>query len=130
MQIDQVLDVIDRASAWAWIRRQYLPGAVICPGCGATITGAKALAAFERLERTYCSEHRSSFHPMAAIPMLRGTEWEPEEFVKLLLLSGLGQHPAYIGKLLGKSSACVRDMLDRIAIWTPQPAQSGLGLTL
>jgi len=116
MQLATVLDIIDRPAAWAWIRRQYLPDGVICPVCGAMVTGSLALAAFEALKRTYCSAHGSSFRPLGAIAPLRGTEWTPEEFVKLLLLSGAGQGPGEISTLLGKSTACVRDMLERLAV--------------
>jgi len=116
MQLDQVLDIIDRPQAWAWIRRAYLPDGVICPVCGATITGARALAAFDELERTWCTGHGGSFRAQAAIAPLRGTEWAPEEFVKFLLLSGAGMDSARIAPLLGKSAACVRDMAARVAV--------------
>jgi len=116
MQLATVLDIIDRPAAWAWIRRQYLPNGVICPVCGAVVDGALALSSFEALKRTYCRAHGSAFRPLAAIAPLRGTEWAPEEFVKLLLLSGAGQGAGEISALLGKSSACVRDMLDRLAV--------------
>jgi hypothetical protein len=116
MKIEQLLDIIDRPTAWAWIRRQYLPAGIICPVCGAIITGTKPLASFKALERTYCRAHGSSFRPMATIAPLRGTEWEPEEFVKLLLLHFSAVPVPHIGKLLGKSPGCVRDMLDRLAV--------------
>lgn len=116
MKLGQVLDIIDRPTAWAWIRKTYLPNGVICPTCGAVITGSRALASFEALERTYCSNHGSSFRPMSTIAPLRGTEWGPEEFVKLLLLDSAGIFPADIAAVLGKSVSCVRGMLDRLAV--------------
>lgn len=121
MKLDSVLDIIDRQTAWAWIRRTYLPDGVICPVCGSTITGAKALASFVALERTYCTGHGSAFRPMAAIAPLRGTEWAPEEFVKLLLLHLAEQTASDIGALLGKSAGCVRDMQARLSILDHNP---------
>lgn len=116
MKLEQILDIIDRPTAWAWIRRTYLPAGVVCPVCGAMITGSLALASFSDLKRTYCTGHGGSFRPQAAIAPLRGTEWAPEEFVKLLILSGAGQGTADIAPLLGKSAGCVRDMLDRLSV--------------
>jgi hypothetical protein len=121
MELDSVLDIIDRVTAWAWIRRTYLPDGVVCPVCGATITGTKALASFTNLERTYCRAHGSAFRPLAAIAPLRGTEWAPEEFVKLLLLHLAEQSASDIGALLGKSAGCVRDMLERLAVLDHKP---------
>ena len=116
MKLDNVLDIIDRQIAWAWIRRTYLPDGVICPVCGSTVTGVKALASFVALERTYCTGHGSTFRPLSAIAPLRGTEWAPEEFVKLMFLHLAEQSTSDIAALLGKSSGCVRGMLDRIAV--------------
>lgn len=116
MKLDNVLDVIDRQNAWAWIRRTYLPDGVICPVCGSTVTGVKALASFVALERTYCTGHGSAFRPLSAIAPLRGTEWAPEEFVKLLILHLAEQNASDIAALLGKSVGCVRDMLGRLAV--------------
>ncbi len=116
MKLDNVLDIIDRPTAWAWIRRTYLPDGVVCPVCGAIVTGAKALASFADLERTYCTGHRSTFRPLSAIAPLRGTEWAPEEFVKLLVLHLAEQSASDIAALLGKSAGCVRGMLDRLAV--------------
>lgn len=116
MKLDSVLDIIDRPAAWAWIRKEYFPAGVICPVCGSTITGTRALVSFEAIERTYCRSHCGSFRPLAAIAPLRGTEWQPEEFVKLLLLHLAEQSASDIAALLGKSTSCVRDMLDRLAV--------------
>jgi len=116
MKIEQVLDIIDRSTAWAWIRRQHLPNGPACPGCEQIITGKLALEAFSGLKRTYCKSCGSNSPARAFIPVLRGTEWQPEEYCKLLLLHLSGQQPAYIATLLGKSTSCVRDMLDRLAV--------------
>ena len=126
MQIEQILDVIDRRSAWSWIRRAYLPDGVKCPVCGAGITGDRALASFEAMERTYCKSHRSCFRPGSAIVPLRGTEWAPEEFVKLLLLQACGKDAAGVARILGKSTACVRDMFDRLEVSERLAVQVGL----
>ena len=69
------------------------------------------------MKRTYCGNHKSSFHPMATIPVMRGTEWEPEEFVKFLLLNQLKQSVAEISEILGKSPACVREMLIKVDMY-------------
>ena len=116
MRLGQVLDIIDRGAAWAWIRRQYLPDGPACPGCGQTITGQRALEAFDRLERTYCKACGSNSPARAFVQVLKGTEWQPEEFCKFLFLHLTGQAPASIATLLGKSPACVRDMVDRLAV--------------
>ena len=117
MKIDQVLNIIDRGNAWHWIRRQYLPdGWPTCLTCSQLITGPRAQEAFARMERTYCKSCGSNSPARAFIPVLRGTEWLPEEYVKFLLLHLAGQQPAYIATLLGKSSACIRDMVDRLAV--------------
>jgi hypothetical protein len=120
MKIEQVLTVIDRGAAWAWIRQLHFPAGLICPGCGNVIAGQRALASFERLERTYCRTCGVSSAARAFIPVLRSTEWQPEEFVKFLILNLTGQHPAYIGKLLGKSTTCVREMIDKVALLAPE----------
>lgn len=129
MQLEALLDIVDRPAAWRWIVRRYLPGGVVCPGCGAPITGEKALAAFDALERTYCRACAKTFRPRAVTP-LAGTEWEPEEFVKLLLLAASGRRPADIARLFGKSAGCVRDMLERVdlleaALAVPGVSQPG-----
>ncbi len=116
MKLDSVLDIIDRPTAWAWICRTYLPDGVVCPVCGHVITGDRALASFVALERTYCTGHKSAFRPLSAIAPLRGTEWAPEEFVKLLMLHLAEQSASDIAALLGKSAGCVRDMLGRLAV--------------
>lgn len=121
MKLEQVLKTIDRAGAWSWIRETYLPAGPACPGCGQIITGSRALDAFARMERTYCKECGSNSPARAFVQVLRGTEWQPEEYVKLLILQLTGQHPAYIGAILGKSSSCVRDMIHRLEILTETP---------
>ena len=50
--------------------------------------------------------------------MLRGTEWQPEEYVKFLFLHLADWSPAEIGVLLGKSSSCVREMILRVEALT------------
>jgi hypothetical protein len=121
MKLDRILDIIDRPTAWAWIRRQYLPDGPICPGCGQAITGHRALVSFDNLERTYCKSCGSNSPARAFIPMLRGTEWQPEEYCKLLLLQATCVPLAYIAALLGKSAGCVRDMLERLAVLDMKP---------
>jgi hypothetical protein len=119
MTIAQVLDIIDRPAAWAWIRRQYLPDGPICPSCGKAITGPRALEAFERMDRTYCKSCGSNSPARAFIPVLRGTEWQPEEYVKFLFFHLFAQQAlqaAQAATLLGKSLACVRDMAGRLAV--------------
>lgn len=116
MKIEHVLAVIDRPAAWAWIRAHYLPAGVICPSCGATVVGSRAINSFIAMARTYCKSCGGTFQAKAAIPVLRGTEWHPEEYVKLILLHLAGQQPAQIAGILGKSTSCVRGMLDRIEI--------------
>lgn len=113
MEIEQILDIIDRPTAWAFIRKTHLADGVKCPNCGAVITGTRALASFKAYDRTYCQTHGSTFQPKSAIAQLRGTEWTPEDYVKLRLLNLLPMPLAAIAKILGKSSPCVRDMLDR-----------------
>lgn len=114
MQLEDLLNIIDRPSAWRWICRQYFPDGVKCPRCGAPITGKRALETFETGgEKVFCSACGRSFRTRAVTPMA-GTEWEPEEFVKLLLMDHFGMSPAPIAPLLGKSARCVRDMLERI----------------
>lgn len=115
ISLEQILAAIDRASAWAWVRQLHLPGGVICPVCGAVVTGSRALASFENLERTYCAAHGSTFRPQSAVAQLRGTEWSPEEYWKLRLLHQVQLPPAEIARILGKSAGCVRDMIDRCA---------------
>lgn len=116
MNLAAVLDIVDRPTAWAWIRRTHLPDGVRCPVCGAVIDGTRALAAFEGLERTYCRAHGAAFRPQAAVAVLRGTEWSPEEYVKFLLLHHTGKQSGEIAALLGKSAGCVRDMAARVAV--------------
>jgi hypothetical protein len=119
MKIEHVLEVIDRPTAWAWIRRTHLGDGVKCPGCGAAITGVRALASFEAGRRTYCVAHGDVFQAQAAVPQLRGTMWTPEGYVKLRILSVLQHPPAEIARILRKSTACVRDMIDRCVALDP-----------
>jgi hypothetical protein len=113
MKIEQILDIIDRPTAWAFIRKIHLGSSVKCPICGAVITGTQALASFEAMKRTFCRTHNSTFQAKSAIAQLRGTEWTPEDYVKLRLLHLLPVPPADIARILGKSVSCVRDMLDK-----------------
>jgi len=115
ISLEQILAAIDRASAWAWVRRIHLPGGVVCPVCGAIVTGSRAIASFVALERTYCAAHGSTFRPQSAVAQLRGTEWSPEEYWKLRLLHKLQLPAAEIARILGKSAGCVRDMIDKCA---------------
>ena len=116
MNLAAVLDIVDRSTAWAWIRRTHLPDGLRCPVCGAVIDGDLALKAFTAMKRTYCRAHGAAFRPQAAVAVLRGTEWTPEEYVKFLLLHGAGKGAADIAVLLGKSAACVRDMAARVSV--------------
>lgn len=115
MNLAAVLDIVDRATAWAWIQRTHLPDGVQCPVCGAMVDGELALRAFRSLKRTYCRHHGGAFRPQAAVAVLRGTEWAPEEYVKFLLMLHSGSTDADISVLLGKSVGCVRDMSARVA---------------
>lgn len=115
MQLEEILDIIDRPAAWRWIVRRYFPDGVKCPNCGSPITGEKALAAFSCQERTYCRNCDKSFRPRALTP-LAGTEWEPEEFVKLMALSVSGRRTVEIAETLGKSAGCVKGMIERVEL--------------
>jgi hypothetical protein len=126
MELSQVLGVVERGAAWWWIREQYLPAGPICPSCRNVITGPLALEAFALLKRTYCKSCGSNSPARAFIPVLRGTEWQPEEYIKFLFLHLAALHPSYIASLLGKSPACVRDMIDRQRIQTPDPLSGQL----
>jgi hypothetical protein len=113
MNIEQILDIIDRPTAWAFICKTHLGNVVKCPICGAIVTGTKALASFAAMNRTYCKSHGSTFQAKSAVAQLSGTEWTPEDYVKLRLLNLVPLPPAEIAKILRKSQPCVRDMLNR-----------------
>ena len=115
MQLESILDIVSRPAAWRWIVQRYAPGGVVCPACGAPITGERALAAFEAMERTYCRACDRTFRPRSVTP-LAGTAWEPEEFVRLLLLDCAHWKTTDIARQLGKSAGCVRDMLERVEL--------------
>lgn len=116
MTLSQLLDIIDRASAWEFLKKNCMPGQVFCPICGAKITGRRALAAYDAGRLTYCRAHKSSFRPLAAVRQLRYTEWEPEQYVKFLILNECRMPVAEIAQILGKSRACIIDMCTRVSI--------------
>ncbi len=127
MKLETVLDIVEPGAAWFWIRRQYLPDGPVCPTCGQIVTGDRALEAFARMDRTYCKCCGSNSPARAFVRQLRGTEWQPEEYCKLMLLHLCGLHPSYIAKLLGKSGQCVRDMLHRVEVLDQMiPLETGL----
>lgn len=113
IKIEHLLDVFTRPASWSWITERYLPKGVFCPRCKTKITGSRALAAFREIGRVYCRACRSIFSARAVTP-LAATEWQPEQFVKLIVLHGAGRTPGEIGDTLGKSCDAVSDMLDRI----------------
>lgn len=113
MQIEDCLDIIGRDASWGWIVRQFLPQGPACPSCSAPISSKKALARFFSLERTYCKECDRVFRPTAGSP-IHETRWQPEEFVKLMILDLAGRSPVEIGQHLGKSASSVRDMLAKV----------------
>ena len=116
MNLNSLLDTITRAAAWAWIRREYISTGPVCPRCGSSITGPKALASFEAYaEKVYCSGCSREFRIKGITP-LAGTEWEPEEFVRLLLLDKANVPLPIIATALGKSTRCIRDMIDRLEL--------------
>lgn len=133
MKIEQILDIIDRPTAWAFIRKTHLGDVVKCPICGAVITGNLALASFAAMDRTYCKAHGSTFQAKSAVAQLRGTEWTPEDYVKLRLLNLVPLPMADIARILGKSAPCVRNMLDRCValegLMRPDPSFMAGGFT-
>jgi transposase-like protein len=115
IQLEDALDAITKESAWKWIHQRYLPQGVTCPSCGSAISTEKALAAWWKQERTYCKACDSSFRAKSVTP-LAGTEWEADEYVKLIILVGTGRRVSDIARILGKSHGAVKAMIDRIEI--------------
>lgn len=111
----EILPVISRAAAWEWMQHRYLAAGPVC-ACGAAITGARPLDAWNNLRTVYCSSCGRRTVPTAGTP-IAGTSWQPEEFLQLLLLRSVGQSAAQISAVLGKSTATVADMIDRHALW-------------
>jgi transposase-like protein len=115
VKIEEVLAAVVRPAAWSWMQHRYLQSGPTCPACAERIIGARALAAWHELRRVYCASCGRSFAPTAGTPISE-TSWQPEEFVQLLLLADAGRTPAQIGAALGKTSACIRDMIERVRL--------------
>lgn len=118
--------VVTRSAAWEWMCREYLSAGPVCPGCGESITGARALAAWRDLGTVYCAGCGRRFVATLGTP-IHQTSWQPEEYLQCLALHVSGRRGSEIAAHLGKSGHAVRDMLDRIAIVhddriTPDPA--------
>ena len=121
MKIEDCLAVIGREPAWSWIIEKFLPAGPSCPGCRAPIGTEKALVSFFQLRRTYCKECDRVFTPTAGSP-IHETSWQPEEFLKLMILSLAGRTPVEIAQHLGKSPATVRDMLAKVELLQVAPS--------
>jgi len=118
IRIEELLDAVVRPAAWSWMQRRYLPAGPVCPSCSRTITGARALDAWNNLRKVYCAGCGHTFSAKAGTP-IHETSWQPEEYVQCLCLAGAKRTPGQIAKAIGKSSACVRDMLERIRLRHP-----------
>jgi len=116
--LEQLLAAVVRPAAWSWMQRAYLPAGPVCPVCQAAITGARALAAWHDLRKVFCAGCGHTFRPTAGTP-IHETSWQPEEYVQCMLLAAAERTPAQIAAAIGKSSACVRDMLERIRLRHP-----------
>jgi hypothetical protein len=121
VQVEQLLGMVVRPAAWAWMRERYLQSGPVCPGCGAAITGPRALSAWLDLRDVYCAGCGKSFAATVGTP-IHGTSWQPEEFGQLLQLLGAGRTVARIAASLGKSERCVRDMIERLHLVGGVPA--------
>lgn len=114
VRIEEILPAITRSGAWSWMQHRYLPDGPVC-ACGSKITGPRAIAAWHDLRIVYCPCGRrtaaTNGTPIAA------TSWQPEEFLQLIFLRATGQTISEISAVLGKSTATVADMLDRISLW-------------
>jgi len=105
------------------MQRNYLPAGPLCPNCSSRIVGARALTAWREMRKVYCASCGHTFRPTAGTP-IHETSWQPEEFVQCLFLAGAGRSQVQISARLGKSTACVRDMLERIRLRHPtEPPQ-------
>lgn len=113
--IEKALQVVVRSAAWLWMCREYLPAGPICPGCGAPIIGARAIAAFQECGQVYCAGCGKRFRATTGTP-IHETSWQPEEYLQCLILHLAGKSPAAIGAHLGKSGHAVRDMIERIQL--------------
>ncbi len=113
VKAEEMLDAVARSAAWSWMQRRYLQSGPVCQACSAPITGARAVAAWHELRKVYCASCGKESRPTVGTPIY-GTSWQPEEYVQLLLLDQAGRTSAQIAAALGKSAACVRDMIDRI----------------
>jgi transposase-like protein len=117
IQTEELLAVFERAPSWSWIVGKYLAGRPICPRCGQDLQGEKPRESFLSLERTFCRSCNKKFTPTEGTPLHR-TRWQPEEFVRLIYMVGVGLSLARIGKALGKSPESIRDMLERARLAT------------
>lgn len=116
IETEELLAVVTRLAAWEWMQRRYLQSGPVCPSCQSPITGARALAAWQDLRKVYCAGCGHTFRPTSGTP-IHETSWQPEELVKLLLLVDAGRTAAQMASSLGKSSRCIRDMLERVRLW-------------
>ena len=116
--VEAILPVIHRSAAWDWMRRRYLPAGPVC-GCGVAITGDRALAAWQDGRVVYCSACGKRSAATTGTP-IQSTSWQPEEYLQLLVLLAAGRSADKIAAVLGKSAACVRDMVERIRLIHPE----------
>jgi hypothetical protein len=121
MELTYWLETIDRNSAWKRMARRYHPGGPICPKCSELITGTRALFAYSEMRNVYCRACQAEFSATAGTP-IHATSWQPEQFVRLVILSEAGMAANDIAALVGKSTACVRDMLERLELACPSTA--------
>ena len=110
-----VLSVISAEAAWGWMIQEYLGGVPACPRCGVEITGRRALVTFWNCDRTWCSSCHTRINPAEGTPIC-DTSWTPIEYLQLLILTATTATPIQIAAHLGKSSASIRDMIERIAL--------------
>jgi len=116
VKVEELLAAVVRPAAWSWMQGRYLQSGPICQECSTPITGTRAVAAWHELRKVYCANCGKESRPTIGTPIY-GTSWQPEEFVQLLLLDQAGRTSAQISAALGKSVACVRDMMDRIHLY-------------
>jgi len=127
LNCEDLIAAVDRSAAWELLQRRFHPAGICCPSCGAAITGPRALDAWREMRRVYCSSCGHKFSATIGTP-IHDTSWQPDDLVRMLLLADAGRSPARIAEVLGKSTACVRDMLDRVALVvgrSTQPDQLG-----
>jgi hypothetical protein len=77
--------------------------------------------AYSEMRLVYCSACRHKFRATEGTP-IHGTSWQPEEFVRLVVLDGYGLIPTEIARAVGKSLSGVCDMLERLELACPSTA--------